>query len=181
MPIINHYTLPKIPVLVETPSSLLIKVPVLIISNLIEMLKNTGFMLIDFTIIDNMQKTAHLFLCYNLMKMRTKTRIFIKVSTSTGTSQLGVVPAIKSFKSSEYLEKEAYDLFGQYFENHVDLRRILTDYGFKGYPLKKIYPLVGITEIRFSHKIFSIRTLPVTFAQNLRNLHTSNQPWITMV
>lgn len=67
------------------------------------------------------------------------------------------------------MEREVWDLFGVFFSNHPDLRRILTDYGFQGHPFRKDFPLTGYTEARYDEKTKSVRTLPVEMTQEFRS------------
>lgn len=83
-------------------------------------------------------------LVYNLLSLRYNSRIRIK----TYTDELTPVDSINSvFKAADWYEREVWDMFGVYFSNHPDLRRILTDYGFEGHPLRKDFPLSGYVEV----------------------------------
>jgi NADH-quinone oxidoreductase subunit C len=81
------------------------------------------------------------------------------------------------FSSSSWMEREAWDMFGVKFLLHNDLRRILTDYGFYGHPLRKDFPLLGFIELRFSDLLQSICSEPITSAQGMRVFAFRN-PWI---
>lgn len=86
-------------------------------------------------------------------------------------------PSLLSFfKSSNWLEREIWDLFGIYFLGHSDLRRILTDYGFEGFPLRKDFPVVGYVEVRYDESYKSLVYEPVELVQELREFQFSN-PW----
>jgi len=92
-----------------------------------------------------------------------------KVLITLTTGELSYVPSIiKIFLSAGWLEREVWDLFGIYFYNHPNLRRILTDYGFPCHPLRKDFPLSGFFEIRYSISKKKIVTEPVEFAQEFR-------------
>jgi len=80
------------------------------------------------------------------------------------------------YKSSLWLEREVWDMFGIKFLFHIGLRRILTDYGFKGYPLRKDFPLLGYVDVFYDDSIQSIKVVPLELAQNLRFFKFSN-PW----
>lgn len=83
-------------------------------------------------------------LVYNLLSLRYNSRIRVK----TYTDELTPVDSINSvFKAADWYEREIWDMFGVFFSNHPDLRRILTDYGFEGHPLRKDFPLTGYVEV----------------------------------
>ena len=84
-------------------------------------------------------------LVYNLLSLRFNSRIRVK----TYTDELTPIESVNSvFKAANWYEREVWDMFGIYFTNHPDLRRILTDYGFQGHPLRKDFPLSGYIEVR---------------------------------
>lgn len=80
------------------------------------------------------------------------------------------------FKGANWLEREVYDMFGIFFVNHFDLRRILTDYGFDGYPLRKDFPLTGYTDIRYDDTEKCLVYEPLELSQELRSFDTLS-PW----
>jgi len=80
----------------------------------------------------------------------------------------GVPSVSEIFSSANWLERECYDMFGVLFYNHPDLRRILTDYGFDGYPLRKDFPLTGFLEVRFDDEINRVVFEPVAVTQEYR-------------
>ena len=82
----------------------------------------------------------------------------------------------KIFPSANWMEREVFDMYGIKFKNHPDLRRILTDYGFKGHPLRKDFPLTGFNEVRYSEKDKKVIYEPVKLEQNYRNFDFSS-PW----
>ena len=87
------------------------------------------------------------------------------------------VPSItKIYPSANWMEREAFDMYGIKFKNHPDLRRILTDYNFKGFPLRKDFPLTGFNEVRYSEKDKKVIYEPVKLEQNYRNFDFSS-PW----
>ena len=82
----------------------------------------------------------------------------------------------KTFPSANWMEREVFDMYGIRFKNHPDLRRILTDYGFKGHPLRKDFPLTGFNEVRYSEKDKKVIYEPVKLEQNYRNFDFES-PW----
>jgi len=90
-------------------------------------------------------------LVYNLLSLRYNSRIRVK----TYTDELTPVDSIYNiFKAADWYEREIWDMFGVFFSNHPDLRRILTDYGFEGHPLRKDFPLSGYVEVIIQNEKF---------------------------
>ena len=88
-----------------------------------------------------------------------------------------MVPSItKIFPSANWMEREVFDMYGVSFNDHPDLRRILTDYGFEGYPFRKDFPLTGHTEVRYSEKDKKVINETVKLEQNYRNFDYES-PW----
>jgi NADH-quinone oxidoreductase subunit C len=110
---------------------------------------------------------------YNLLSMRLNQRIRIKVDTD---EEQPVPSAVGLFSSAGWWEREAWDLFGIYFADNPDLRRILTDYGFEGHPLRKDFPLTGFVEVRYDDELKRVVYEPVRLTQEFRNFDFLS-PW----
>jgi NADH-quinone oxidoreductase subunit C len=113
---------------------------------------------------------------YNLLSMRHNQRIRLKVSTD---EEQPVPSAVSLFNSAGWWEREAWDLFGIYFADNPDLRRILTDYGFEGHPLRKDFPLTGYVEVRYDEDQKAVVYEPVRLQQEFRNFDFLS-PWERM-
>jgi NADH-quinone oxidoreductase subunit C len=110
---------------------------------------------------------------YHLLSPRMNLRIRLKVATDEDTP----VPSITSvFPGADWFEREAYDLYGIVFAGHPDLRRILTDYGFDGHPLRKDFPLTGFVEVRYDDERKRVVYEPVKLAQEFRDFDFLS-PW----
>jgi len=112
-------------------------------------------------------------LVYNLLSMRLNQRIRLKLETD---EEHPVPSAVALFSSACWWEREAWDLFGIYFADHPDLRRILTDYGFEGHPLRKDFPLTGYVEMRYDEDQKAVVYEPVRLQQEFRNFDFLS-PW----
>lgn len=111
---------------------------------------------------------------YNLLSVRHNSRIRVK----TYADEASPVPSITSlFDGANWYEREVYDLFGVFFAGHPDLRRIMTDYGFEGHPLRKDFPLTGYTEIRYDEEKKRIVTEPLELTQAFRNFEGGSSSW----
>ncbi len=110
---------------------------------------------------------------YNLLSVKHNTRIRVKVRTDESTPVESVVSV---FKSAIWFERETWDLYGIYFSNNPDLRRILTDYGFEGHPLRKDFPLTGYVELRYDEEQRRVVYEPVKLSQDFRRFDFES-PW----
>ena len=129
--------------------------------------------LIDITAVDYPEKNQRFKLVYLLLSHEFNERIIIDFSIN----EKEVVPTITNiFPSANWMEREVFDMYGIKFKDHPDLRRILTDYGFEGYPLRKDFPLTGHEEVRFSEDEKKVIYEPVKLEQNYRNFDYES-PW----
>ena len=112
-------------------------------------------------------------LIYLLLSHENNLRIKISTSVEMGKK---IKSLTKIFPSANWMEREVFDMYGIEFENHPDLRRILTDYNFEGYPLRKDFPLTGFKEVRYSEKDKKVIYEPVKLEQNYRNFDFQS-PW----
>lgn len=119
----------------------------------------------DIAVVDFQHSLNRFKVTYNF----TSSTFWKKLSLNYFLSELGLANSIRRlFKISDWIEREIWDMFGVFFINHNDLRRILTDYGFKGYPLKKDFPLTGYFELRFDDSRGDVFYEPVELTQELR-------------
>jgi len=108
---------------------------------------------------------------YHLLSLRYNARIRVK----TYADEVTPVPSVTGiFRSADWFEREAWDMYGIFFVGHPDLRRILTDYGFEGHPLRKDFPLSGYTELRWDEEKKRVVYEPVQFAQAHRNFEAQS-------
>ena len=129
--------------------------------------------LIDITAVDYPEKEKRFKLVYLLLSHENNLRVAINFNIDEKTH----VPSItKIFPSANWMEREVFDMYGISFKDHPDLRRILTDYGFEGYPLRKDFPLTGHTEVRYSEKHKKVISEPVKLNQEYRNFDFES-PW----
>ena len=129
--------------------------------------------LIDIAAIDYPNEEKRFELVYLLLSIENNIRVKISVKFETNEK----IPSIvKIFPSANWMEREMFDMYGIKFINHPDLRRILTDYNFKGHPLRKDFPLTGFNEVRYSEKEKKVIYEPVKLEQNYRNFDFSS-PW----
>lgn len=125
----------------------------------------------DLCIIDYPDKKERFELNYNFLSIKYNFRVFIKTYTQSYIASLASI-----FSSANWIERECWDMFGVFFLNHPDLRRILTDYGFDGFPLRKDFPLTGYIEIRYDDEKANIVYEPLEMTQEYR-LFNFTSPW----
>ena len=128
---------------------------------------------IDF-VNEDVNEEYKLCVVYHLLSIKHNMRIRVKCNLSNESL---IIPSVTDiFASADWYEREAYDLFGVLFEGHQDLRRILTDYGFEGYPLRKDFPLSGNVEVRYNEIEKKIVYEPVKLQQDYRHFDIQS-PW----
>ena len=129
--------------------------------------------LIDIAGVDYPEEEKRFQLVYLLLSHENNLRIKVLINFEVKEKISSIV---KVFPSANWMEREVFDMYGVKFENHPDLRRILTDYGFKGHPLRKDFPLTGFNEVRYSEKDKKVIYEPVKLEQNYRNFDFES-PW----
>ena len=129
--------------------------------------------LIDITAVDYPENSKRFKIVYLFLSHQFNQRIII----SSLINENEVVPSLtKIFPSANWMEREVFDMYGVKFKDHPDLRRILTDYGFEGHPLRKDFPLTGHNEVRYSEDEKKVIYEPVKLEQNYRNFDYES-PW----
>jgi len=128
---------------------------------------------VDITAVDFPEREKRFEVVYNLLSIKHAGRIRVK----TYAGEADPVPsAISVFRGADWYEREVWDMFGVFFSGHPDLRRILTDYGFEGHPLRKDFPLTGYTEVRYDEERKRVVYEPLQLTQAFRNFE-SLSPW----
>jgi NADH/F420H2 dehydrogenase subunit C len=129
--------------------------------------------LIDITAVDRPSQAKRFEVVYNLLSTQYNTRLRVKICVN----EIETVQSIESvYSAAGWFERETWDMFGIFFTNHSDLRRILTDYGFEGHPLKKDFPLSGYVEARFDESEKRVVLDQVEITQDFRVFEFAN-PW----
>ncbi len=129
--------------------------------------------LVDICGADYPQRPERFDIVYNLLSLTNNNRIRLKVTTN---EDVPVDSATAVFSSAGWFEREVWDFYGVYFNNHPDLRRILTDYGFEGHPLRKDFPLTGYVELRYDEQLRRVVYEPVKLTQDFRRFDFLS-PW----
>ena len=129
--------------------------------------------LIDITAVDYPENSKRFKIVYLFLSHEFNQRIILSYTISENE----VIPSLTNiFPSANWMEREVFDMYGVSFKDHPDLRRILTDYGFEGHPLRKDFPLTGNTEVRYSEDQKKVISEPVKLEQNYRNFDYES-PW----
>ena len=129
--------------------------------------------LVDITGVDYPSREARFDVVYHFLSMYMNHRVRLKVAVR----EEDVVPSLSSIHASaNWFEREVFDMFGILFSGHPDLRRILTDYGFRGYPLRKDFPTTGYTELRYDDEQKRVVYEPVKLVQEYRQFDFMS-PW----
>jgi len=136
--------------------------------------ENTKFrQLIDLTVVDYPENSQRFKVVYLFLSHEFNQRIILSYLINENE----VIPSLTSiFPAANWMEREVFDMYGVKFKDHPDLRRILTDYGFEGHPLRKDFPLTGHTEVRYSEDQKKVISEPVKLEQNYRNFDYES-PW----
>jgi NADH-quinone oxidoreductase subunit C len=133
--------------------------------------------LMDITAVDFPDRAERFEVVYNLLSLKHNQRIRVKVAADDTTP----VPSVTGlFSAANWYERETWDLFGVFFSGHPDLRRILTDYGFEGHPMRKDFPLTGYVEVRYDEEQKRVVYEPVKLTQEFRNFDFMS-PWEGML
>ena len=128
----------------------------------------------DITAVDYPTRDQRFEVVYNLLSVRHNSRIRVK----TYADEASPVPSITGlYDGANWYEREVYDMFGVFFVGHPDLRRIMTDYGFDGHPLRKDFPLTGYTELRYDEEKKRIVVEPLELTQAFRNFEGGSSAW----
>ena len=135
---------------------------------------NTKFrQLIDITVVDYPENTQRFKVVYLFLSHEFNQRIILSYLINENEVVQSLTPI---YPAANWMEREVFDMYGVKFKNHPDLRRILTDYGFEGHPLRKDFPLTGHTEVRYSEDQKKVINEPVKLEQNYRNFDYES-PW----
>ena len=136
--------------------------------------KDTKFrQLIDITVVDYPERSKRFKIVYLFLSHEFNQRMILSYNISENEVIASLTPI---FPSANWMEREVFDMYGVSFKDHPDLRRILTDYGFEGHPLRKDFPLTGHTEVRYSEGQKKVINEPVKLEQNYRNFDYES-PW----
>jgi NADH-quinone oxidoreductase subunit C len=130
-------------------------------------------LLSDLCGVDYPERPERFEIVYNLLSLKLNQRVRVKVTTDEENAVPSATPV---YNAAGWFEREAWDLFGIYFSDHPDLRRLLTDYGFEGHPLRKDFPLTGYVEVRYDEDQKRVVYEPVRLKQEFRSFDFLS-PW----
>ncbi|KAK8843449.1 hypothetical protein IAR55_007106 [Kwoniella newhampshirensis] len=130
--------------------------------------------MMDITAVDYPTKPQRFEIVYNLLSVAHQSRIRVKTCADEVTP---VPSAVAIFSGANWYEREVWDMYGVFFLGHPDLRRILTDYGFEGHPLRKDFPLTGYSEVRYDEEKKRVVYEPLQLTQAFRNFQDAASPW----
>ena len=133
--------------------------------------------LVDMTAVDHPSRPERFEVVYNMLSLRQNQRLRVKIATDEDTP---IDSMVTIFNSANWFEREIWDMYGVFFANHPDLRRILTDYGFEGHPLRKDFPLTGYVEVRYDEEQKRVVYEPVSLVQEFRSFDFMS-PWEGML
>lgn len=133
--------------------------------------------LTDIICTDLINKNARFNVIYNLLSIIYNTRIFVQIVTK---EKEPIKTITKIYKNSNWFEREIWDMFGIFFTKHPDLRRILTDYGFEGFPLRKDFPMVGFIEVQYSEAKKNVVYNPLNISKKYNTFSFENS-WLKHV
>jgi NADH-quinone oxidoreductase B subunit/NADH/F420H2 dehydrogenase subunit C len=129
--------------------------------------------LMDITAVDRPEREERFEVVYNLLSLKRNLRVRVKLTTDEDTP----VPSVTAvYSTANWFERETWDLYGVFFSDHPDLRRLLTDYGFEGHPLRKDFPLTGYVEMRYDDEQKRVVYQPVKLTQDFRSFDFLS-PW----
>jgi NADH-quinone oxidoreductase subunit C len=130
---------------------------------------------VDYLTNTSVESDSRFQMVYQLLSLKYNARLTVKVAVDE-TIPVDSISSV--YSSAGWFEREVWDLYGIFFSNHPDMRRILTDYGFEGHPLRKDFPLTGFSEVSYDDSEKRIMHAPVELAQEFRSFKVTN-PWPT--
>ncbi|MEC7982841.1 MAG: NADH-quinone oxidoreductase subunit C [Pseudomonadota bacterium] len=160
-----------------TKDQIVIKVPVATVADTLASLRDDNYaafnQLSDLTAVDYPERPDRFEMVYQLLSMKNNMRMRVLAAVGEGQA----VPSMTSvYSAANWAEREAWDMFGIYYAGHPDLRRLLTDYGFEGHPLRKDFPLTGHVEVRYDDTQRRVVNEPVSLVQEFRDFDFLS-PW----
>ena len=160
-----------------TKDQIVIEVPVATVTDTLTSLRDDNYaafnQLSDLTAVDYPERPERFEMVYQLLSMKNNMRMRVLAAVGEGQA----VPSMTSvYSAANWAEREAWDMFGIFFAGHPDLRRLLTDYGFEGHPLRKDFPLTGHVEVRYDDTQRRVVNEPVSLVQEFRDFDFLS-PW----